>query len=189
MKNSIIIRPFENRDSKQLENICIATAPKEQCTNHKKREFVAMQFCRYYTQNCKNTVFVADNGKKAVGYILCDPCYKTYLKKFRKTTLVQMKKLYPFKAIGAYLGAVSQSVFSKKHNAHLHIDISPEYQRMGIGSLLMDALCNELRNRKINGVFLIVDAKNEKGVNFYKKYGFKTLFDGKSYLVMSLSLQ
>ena len=63
----------------------------------------------------------------------------------------------------------------KRYPAHLHIDILPVGQRMGIGTALVDRLREKLRSEGIPGVFLICGAKNEKGVNFYRKYGFKEI--------------
>ena len=78
--------------------------------------------------------------------------------------------------------------FYKKYPAHLHIDILPEYQRMGLGSQLMDTLTAHLRQKGVCGVMLGVGSKNEKGKSFYKKYGFRQVFRIPFSIVMGLEL-
>ena len=46
---------------------------------------------------------------------------------------------------------------------------------MGIGKALMDTLVSHLRKNKVPGLMLGVDPENEKGVSFYRKYGFSPL--------------
>ena len=46
---------------------------------------------------------------------------------------------------------------------------------MGLGRKLMDALISHLKKKDIKGVVLGVSAQNEKGINFYKKYGGKVI--------------
>lgn len=184
--DAIQIRPFRVSDQKALEAICLDTAADSLKKSQKDREYLLWLYCRYYTDCCPDTVFVADDGDGAIGYILCAPEYRAFLKSFRKTALLPLLRLRPLQGLAAYAGLRAQSRFGRKYSAHLHIDILPACQRMGLGTKLMDALCAELKRRGVNGVFLTVDAKNEKGVRFYQKYGFKTIQNGGSFYVMGL---
>nr|MCR5264754.1 GNAT family N-acetyltransferase [Clostridiales bacterium] len=53
--------------------------------------------------------------------------------------------------------------------------VLPQYQRMGVGSSLIDALAAHLRSKGIPGVMLTVGSSNFVGQGFYKKYGFTLL--------------
>ena len=61
----------------------------------------------------------------------------------------------------------------KEYPAHLHIDILPEYQRMGFGKNLMEAFCEKLRHDEVGGVHLIMAGDNVEAEKFYGKVGFR----------------
>jgi ribosomal-protein-alanine N-acetyltransferase len=54
-------------------------------------------------------------------------------------------------------------------------------QRQGIGRLLMDALCEELRNRKMTKVVLGVRASNLPAIRLYRTNGFQEVGRRPSY--------
>ena len=67
--------------------------------------------------------------------------------------------------------------------------VSGEFQGRGLGEhLLMDALYRSLANSdQIASAGIVVDTKDEKGVNFYRKYGFIQLsnFPARMFLPMA----
>ena len=77
-------------------------------------------------------------------------------------------------AIGEILG---HAIYSFKYPAHLHIDILPDYQSKGIGSKLIKAFCDNLREQNVKGVMLIVGTENEGARRFYERNGFTLLQD------------
>ena len=84
---------------------------------------------------------------------------------------------------------LSHALWMKNYPAHLHIDIDSNYQRLGIGTRLMDALINHLKAKGVKpGLMLVVGATNEQGRNFYKKYGFKELAITKMGVAMGIDL-
>ncbi|MGK9147430.1 GNAT family N-acetyltransferase [Plantibacter flavus] len=56
--------------------------------------------------------------------------------------------------------------------AHLHIDLLPETQGMGVGRRLIDAFCELLRERGVPGVHLGVGVGNTGAHRFYERTGF-----------------
>ncbi len=56
--------------------------------------------------------------------------------------------------------------------AHLHINILPEFQRLGIGGRLMERFLGELQERAVPGVHLGTTSFNTKAVPFYLSHGF-----------------
>lgn len=114
------------------------------------------------------------------GYILCAPDYeawrahieKSVVQKYRKNVEETVCSYLPYKDI---------------YPSHLHIDILPRYQRMGIGHMLMDELIARLKEKGSRGLMLLVDPDNTKGVSFYRKYGFLPLDDGGSAFGLILS--
>lgn len=59
--------------------------------------------------------------------------------------------------------------------AHLHIDLLPRIQGMGLGREMIARLLEELRARGASGVHLEVDIKNRRAIGFYEHLGFGTL--------------
>lgn len=86
---------------------------------------------------------------------------------------------------GFYQGIMAAPIrYADRYPAHLHIDILPEYQRQGIGFQLMDTLTVHLREQGVPAVMLSVAGDNEKGKNFYRKYGFQVLEETPNEIVM-----
>lgn len=80
------------------------------------------------------------------------------------------------------LQAVPQEL--KKYPAHMHIDILPEFQRKGWGSVLINTLFDKVKSQGAPGIHLDMVRWNTIGKNFYEKIGFRpcslVLDDGKS---------
>ena len=64
-----------------------------------------------------------------------------------------------------------------QYPAHLHIDLLPETQGMGLGRRLIDAFCGLLAERGVPGVHLGVGVSNTGAQRFYERTGF-TRVDG-----------
>ena len=70
------------------------------------------------------------------------------------------------------LGAVP---YLRNYPAHLHINLLPPYQRMGLGSALMKTLEEALVQKNISGVSLCVSKDNAGAIRFYERSGFRVL--------------
>ena len=75
-----------------------------------------------------------------------------------------------------------------KYPAHLHIDILPEYQGNGYGAQMMNTMLNNLKQKKVKGIMLMVNKDNHGAIRFYERLGFKTLFNGFGGVVMAKNL-
>jgi ribosomal protein S18 acetylase RimI-like enzyme len=53
--------------------------------------------------------------------------------------------------------------------------VSPDFQRRGVGGLLLDAAVAETRERRMGGIWLSVWSDADWAVNFYTRYGFISL--------------
>ena len=90
---------------------------------------------------------------EAVGYIICSENYDNYEKLFTELYLNQCAALGPNRYIEAKLDLLSHSMFRNEHPAHFHIDIYDDYQRMGLGSLLISTLKSHLRKKNIKSMY------------------------------------
>lgn len=57
----------------------------------------------------------------------------------------------------------------------LNFCIKENYQRKGIGSILLQEIINKTKEKGLQNVILEVRSSNEKAINFYNKNGFKII--------------
>ena len=173
----IYVRPYEAKDYDRVRLICIATSD-IRVRNETKRAFLLKMYCDYYIEAEPKNCFVAvdkdeeSGDEKAVGYILCAADCESYAKNFIKNYIPKIKETGRLNGFSARSQVFLYSRYAAFFPAHLHIDVLPDYQRLGIGSMLTDTLLEHLRGMKVKGVMLVVGKKNVKGCSFYRKYGF-----------------
>lgn len=183
------IRHYRKSDRDYLRKICVETSSPAFQATEKTREAVCVLFNDYYTDHEPESIFVAvDDDDIPFGYILCNKDSHRMNKLMHEE---YMPKLTGFKQeeISWYEGYLLGNLrYIKKYPAHLHIDILEGHQRQGVGHQLVDALVAHLKEKKIKGLFLVVSRDNEKGVSFYRKYGFKEIDSTEGSLTMALDL-
>ncbi|MDR3186583.1 MAG: GNAT family N-acetyltransferase [Christensenellaceae bacterium] len=169
------IRPLTKNDVSACRNICLSTARNADITNKKIVNRLLCLYCDYYLEFPDDTCFViADDNDVAVGYVFCAPDYKRYEKSYRKHFLKKLIKISIIDWIGKRLELRYHRRFIR-HPAHLHINILPIAQRKGLGHQLIGTLEKKLFDLGVRGLHLAVGKGNEKGISFYKKYGFSYL--------------
>ncbi len=180
------IRPYEAKDRENIRFICLnSDGP---CRATKRRQhFLLTTYCDYFIEKESENVFVAaDENNKAIGYILCAENYDKFKETFYSEYLPRIRKCeFRFRK-SAMRSTLVQEEYKKEYPAHLHIDILPDYQRMGLGHKLMDSLCEKLKEKGVKGVCLTVWSGNQKGRRFYEKYGFTLLETRKTTAVYGL---
>lgn len=171
----MLIRPYEEKDKEDVRYICLnSDGPCED--DEKENFFILNTFCDYFIEKESENCFVAvDENDKAIGYVICAENYDRYYKCFTEEYLPRFDKSAVKDIEGALHSADPQGEYKNEYPAHLHIDVLPEYHRMGIGHKMVDALCKHLKSKNIKGVMLTTGADNVKGRGFYKKYGFTEL--------------
>ncbi len=167
------IRKYEEKDFDGVRYACLNSEggidDKELCA------VVLSLFCDYYIENEPQNCFVVSHNGKAVGYVICAENYENFKPVYDEKYVPEIEKYdkkYMEWARGAY---ILQEKFKEEYPAHLHIDILPEYQRLGWGGKLINSLVNHLKEKGIKGVMLTTGTGNETANNFYKKYGFEIL--------------
>lgn len=179
------IRPYEERDRDNLRSVSVITGGNPKKEKDKKAKWY--MFLDYYIEKEPDCCFVAANDKdEAVGFAIASTNYEQYEKTYRALYLKKLTQQRLVYGLYKNFELILSRKLGKKYPAHLHIDINPEYQRMGLGHKLMDALILQLHQKDVSSVFLVVGNKNEKGINFYTKYGFdrvSTFFNGIVYAI------
>lgn len=180
------IRPYRESDREMVQNVCLETASMEGAFEEPIKSMMLTAFCNYYIEEEQEQCFVAADGTQVVGYILCAKDSKRWAESF-SVKYISNPENNPLK--GFYQGIMAAPIrYADRYPAHLHIDILPEYQRQGIGFQLMDTLTAHLREQGVPAVMLSVAGDNEKGKNFYQKYGFQVLEETPHEIVMGRSV-
>nr|WP_218844841.1 GNAT family N-acetyltransferase [Microbacterium pseudoresistens] len=73
------------------------------------------------------------------------------------------------------------------HPAHLHIDLLPETQGMGLGRRLVETLLGELARRGVPALHLGMNPENTPAAAFYARLGFEPLPSAEGTTVLGLS--
>ena len=184
------IRSYQSKDAEHVHIVSMRTGPQAALeTEGPARALLFAAYVDYYIEHEPHNCFViADDEDKAVGYIFCAQDYRPYREIFLRDYAPRTKGFSLPMRIECFGSVYLPGFFYKKYPAHLHIDILPEYQRMGLGTQLMDALTAHLCGQGVRGVMLGVGSQNEKGKNFYKKYGFRQVCRIPFSIVMGLKL-
>lgn len=173
------IKRYEEKYKNDVRHVCLNS--EGPCDWSEKKQYIILTtYCDYFIEKEGSNCFVAVNeNDRAIGYILCAENYDNFRKVFNKEYLTRFKKTDIIGRAVAVLSTFIQARLKKEYPAHMHIDILPEYQRMGLGHKLVDALCENLKEKNVKGVCLTMFTGNKKGGGFYRKYGFtllKTVF-------------
>lgn len=79
-------------------------------------------------------------------------------------------------AIGYILGSrMAREYCKSKYFEIENMGVHPDYRSKGIGSKLMDNCLKITKEKGFQKVYVNVYIKNEKAVNFYKKYGYNEI--------------
>lgn len=183
------VRPYLEKDKERVQKICLVNA---ECMDSPAdtQKYILIMYCNYYIEQEPNNCFVAVNDEdEAVGYIICSENYDVYEKIFKDHYLNQCAAISPKRYVDAKMDLLSHSMFRNEYPAHFHIDIDAEYQRMGLGSLLISTLKAHLRKKNIMKLMMVCGADNQKAIDFYKKNGFKDLITTKMGHAMGLTFE
>ncbi len=169
------IRPYEQKYKDNVRFVCLYCDGPEDISDS-TQHFLLTTYCDYYIERESGNCFVAVNDEdEAIGYIICTENYDRFDKIFREEFLTRIPEEEKTLRYYAENSDLLQRKYKDCYPAHLHIDILPEYQRMGIGNSLIHTLTEHLKSKGIKGVMLSVSSDNLKGIAFYEKCGFTLL--------------
>ena len=185
----MIIRPYEEKDKENVRFVCLNS--EGPCKSSKRGiNFALAVYCDYYIENEPENCFVAaaDDGR-VIGYVICAEDFDCFKKTFVSNYYPKIKKWEYRRRKSALRSIIPHEKYKEEYPAHLHIDVLPEYQRMGLGHKLTDALLEHLKKKEIKGIMLTTWIRNEKGRGFYDKYGFSLLSEMKNCAVYGFKLK
>lgn len=182
------IKKYQEKYKADLQRVCVNTGPLAAQTDERVREYILNTYCDYYLECEPQNVFaLVDENDTAQGYIFAAENYKAYRRAFGKY-LKRVRK----SGLKNYLYVLGEDffyrLFSRKYPAHLHIDLNEGYRGGGNGTEMMKIQLDNMRNKKIKSIMLIVGTGNVQAIKFYTKNGFKHLLSAGDATVMAKEL-
>jgi ribosomal protein S18 acetylase RimI-like enzyme len=191
----ITIRHYDKKDEAAVQKITYRTGFQgEDLTglgHFDDARLFFLIFIYYYARYEPQHFFVADDthSSAVVGFICGTPDTAAQQARFQTTMIPRIALRafsftiwrYPrtFRTLLRYRkmlenadGDESANAIQSKYPAHLHIDILPEYQNMGIGTMLMQRFEKHMLSQNVKGLHLQTTNHNHKAIPFYHKMGF-----------------
>lgn len=173
----ITIRPYDKKDFRYIQDICMATSSFANDDTPINRAMLCAMYCDYYLDNQSEHCFVAvDENDIPVGYVLCAVDVSDYEEQMSEHYLPLVRKISSkhFFEYNAEIKIAERYVRSG-YTAHLHIDILSDYHRQGIGTELISALENHLKEMYVEGIHIVCSSKNKTACAFYQKMGYQDI--------------
>ncbi|MEU4741577.1 GNAT family N-acetyltransferase [Actinosynnema sp. NPDC023658] len=180
----MIIRPYRDSDRDAVGDICVRTADAGGDSRHLYPDLDLMPtiFAWPYTDLEPSLAFVADDGERAVGYVVGTADTPSFVARFESEWLPRVSDRYP--PVAEPSTPTEDMVHLLHHPrrmivpaladypAHLHIDLLPEHQRSGHGRALMTAFLGALAFQGVPAVHLGMLTSNTAARAFYDRLGF-----------------
>lgn len=144
----------EERDRLEIENIFFETSPVKEFKTAEDKEKFLYKYLGHYQRHHGTHFWIARLGNQVIGY--CAGAVET-LRGEDLFTLLPHIELF-------------RDMY-ERYPSHLHINCSSKHRGLGVGSLLLRYLEEDLVRCKSKGVHLITTA-TARNVSFYLKNGY-----------------
>ncbi|MEO7123548.1 MAG: GNAT family N-acetyltransferase [Lacisediminihabitans sp.] len=182
-----VIRPYSTRDRASCYDVCvtIGAAGGDARGLYSSDDLLPDIFCGPYLDLDPSSAFVVESGDRVAGYIIAASDTRHFVRRYRREVLPGFAAKYPFveqpltpEDVLVNLGNTPEHLLIAEldeYPAHLHIDLLPELQGLGMGRRLIETLLGSLSARGIGGVHLAMDGANSGARAFYDRLGFLEL--------------
>ena len=178
------IRPYTKKDFRYVQDVCMATSKFAEEDTPTNRAALTAMYCDYYLDNQADYCFVAvDDDDITIGYIISVVDLDEYEEKMTEEYLPLVRKV----SSGDYFRFIAETKVAERYvrggyTAHFHVNVLEQYQHQGLGTQLVEALENKLREMFVEGAYAICGQKNKAARAFYEKLGYEDI----DYLVGSV---
>jgi ribosomal protein S18 acetylase RimI-like enzyme len=192
MADDVTLRPYRPSDAQALRDVCLRTAQAggDATGLYVNDALMPDVFATPYVEFAPDLAFVLADasdaaGSRVQGYILGVADTARFVAWYRAEWVPKLALAYQHVTpprtrceLIRHLGFTPERMLIPelaRYPAHLHIDILPPFQRRGWGRALMGALVAALRQRRVPGLHLTMDAANVEARRFYDRLGFREL--------------
>jgi ribosomal protein S18 acetylase RimI-like enzyme len=184
-----VIRPFHPSDLPGMYRLCLLTgeAGGDATELYRNPDLLAHLYCGPYPVADPSLTFVVADEHGIGGYVVATADSRAFGDWLDEHWWPTLRTQYPL-VDDPHDGTQDHVLIRRMHEcpgddrrvyathpAHLHIDLAPRLQRQGLGRRLIATLCEALRARGVGGLHLGVDERNQDGIAFYERLGFRTL--------------
>lgn len=184
----VSVRSYEARDLAAVREICVLTGYRGTDARVVMTDtgILPDAYAEPYVVHDPGLAFVADDGGRAVGYVLGTVDTVEFARWFAQSWLpvVGARHANPPEHAENFEDAILRDLHNPArmlvpeladYPAHLHIDLLPGYQGRGLGRRLMQAFLAALKARGVARVHLGMDPANTRARAFYDKLGFEPI--------------
>jgi ribosomal protein S18 acetylase RimI-like enzyme len=175
------IRKATKSDLERVMYICRMTAGNLSIRDEVIGKINGLTYSAYYVEHETENCFVLCDDGTVVGYIICSTDEKKFRKTFYNVYVKKIAEINKSEARKVLFIPIPYMLLKCRYPAHLHINLLPDYQSKGYGTLMINSLLDELKEKNVKSVMLLADAENVGAVKFYERNGFKkfiTAFGG-----------
>ncbi len=190
--SNLIIRPFTKSDTQAVRDICADAADRgERVENfYPDRESITDLLCGYYTDYEPQSLFVAQQDGRVVGYIM--GCFDNRRYGLAMTWIIIPKALFKAFKRGVFFQQQFWALIAgmlqnwprlfawrkesfHSHAGHFHIGIAKDFRGQHIGPKLMEALSTYAKGQHVTSLSASVHDGNISAVKFFEKAKFKII--------------
>ena len=182
------IRPYRPSDRWVLYDICVRTADagSDARGQYSTDDLMGDLFAGPYAELEPELAFVADDGGRAVGYVLGTANTAAFVRHYADKWLPYFAERYPppppaprtpeqdMVALGFHPERMILTELAA-YPAHLHIDLLPDHQGRGLGRRLIERFLTAAAEAGATGVHVCMLRSNVKARGFYDRLGFVQL--------------
>lgn len=181
------IRPYQPADLAAVYDICVKTGASGADATGRFRDDDLLPdiYVGPYVRLEPESAWVVISRERVAGYIIATANTRSFVQCYRENWLPRFAVKYPLVEPPVTsndrlvkIGHTPESMIGPDiddYPAHLHIDLLPEVQGMGVGRRLVRTLLVALNGRGVQGVQLGVGENNLEARAFYKRLGFRPL--------------
>ncbi len=182
------IRGFRADDLDALYGICLATGDAGADAAHLYRDpkLIGHVYAGGHAAISPETVFVAEDDEGVAGYIVGPADTRGFVAQMETQWWPVLRARYPVGdgASSSPDGRMRHLIHHpaqvpdrivERYPAHLHINLLSRLRGRGIGRQLVDRWRPKVAAMGATGAHLVVGARNERAVRFYRAYGFSEI--------------
>jgi len=181
------IRPYRDNDLDALYDVCVRTADRgDDLTGALADPLLPGHlYAAPYGVLEPESAFVVEDAAGVGGYIVGTTDTAAFEERLEAEWLPALRGRYPGGSGGGdadtmYIALLHHPprqdvAIVADYPAHLHIDLLPRVQGLGLGRRLIERFCAEMQHRGVAGVHFGVHPLNHRALAFYNHVGFAEL--------------
>jgi len=196
-----MLRPAEAADRAAVEAICIATGDDglDASGRYDRPELLADLWASPHLVADPALATIVEDQHGPAGYLVAAADTLAFERWCEQHWWPELRQRYPLDTALretdrelvrlVHAPESTPASLAERYPAHLHINLLPRLQRVGVGRALIGRLTAQLRRRGAAGVHLGVSPTNEPAIGFYRHIGFDPAAvepDGGLIMVLSL---